>query len=321
MPTQIEDQPEVLLRQRVIASRSEFIHNFVEVFGTICDLNTESLASEPARYCRVRQIQYACAEYEKRKTNNIEHLNTILEDALSSNLWLGCPSLMLFRMSDCITISDPRNESSAFIPLVQQSSRKGLGASEMLSEAAALINLWSDWINLSQHVGQIVILHVFPSTDTMRSYTLSMLPCAVYTDLVNNPIQLAETIVHETAHNQLNEYIGNPFSLPQEPTWWSPWKQKYRPAFGILHAVYAFSSVLKFLTCLYQLEIGDELYHRQLSYRILQEYHRLNEAQQSFKEAVRVITSEILQMYLLAHFTQTIRIVNILFEANIDGNL
>jgi HEXXH motif-containing protein len=148
-----------------------------------------------------------------------------------------------------------------------------------------------------------------------------MLPCAIYTDLVNNPIQLAETVVHEAAHSQLNEYIGNPSSLPQEPTWWSPWKQKYRPAFGILHAVYAFSSVLNFLIYLYQSKIGDERCHRQLHRRILQECRRLNEAQQPFEEATRVINNDILQIYLLANFTHTIRFANMLREENIDGSL
>ncbi|MBD2470940.1 aKG-HExxH-type peptide beta-hydroxylase [Nostoc sp. FACHB-145] len=322
MSTQIEDQSEAVLRDRMIASRLELVREFAEVFNTVCDLNIEDLASNPARYCRVRQIQYACTEYEKYRKNVLEHLNTLLEDALSSTVWLGCPSIMAFHESDCITVVDTRNESSAFIPLNKQSSEKALEASGMLSNAFFLIQLWPGWACLSKHVGQIVTLkNLPPGTNTMRSYTLSMLPCTVYTDLVNNPIQLAETVVHEAAHNQLNEYIGNPSSLPQEHTWWSPWKQKYRPAFGILHAVYAFSSVVKFLIYLYQSEICDEHCHHQLQRRILREWHRLNEAQQSFEEIAKLVDDNILQMYLLSHFTHTKQLINKLSEEKIDGNL
>lgn len=72
----------------------------------------------------------------------------------------------------------------------------------------------------------------------------------VYLSYDRNPLVIAEALVHECAHSRL--YLleeAEPLveSGGYEPKYYSPWQNQLRPMFGILHAVYVFERVIRFL--------------------------------------------------------------------------
>ncbi|MGL5866568.1 MAG: aKG-HExxH-type peptide beta-hydroxylase [Dermatophilaceae bacterium] len=76
--------------------------------------------------------------------------------------------------------------------------------------------------------------------DTLHSWTISALPGTVFTDHTGHPEILARDLVHEAGHNWLNDALVATGTRTPESTVFSPWRDAMRPAFGFLHACWAF---------------------------------------------------------------------------------
>jgi hypothetical protein len=101
---------------------------------------------------------------------------------------------------------------------------------------------------LSRGIGLVVILDKKGAGDHIESYTLTALRGTIFMDYFDDKLRMAETLVHEAAHNWLNlAFDAYMEPLPELPTWWSPWRGVERPAAGILHGVFAFGCVREFL--------------------------------------------------------------------------
>ncbi|MGW4492680.1 aKG-HExxH-type peptide beta-hydroxylase [Streptomyces sp. NPDC004376] len=100
---------------------------------------------------------------------------------------------------------------------------------------------------LTQHAPVICLLNHRRLDETLHSWALTRLPGTVFTDYTARPEVLARDLIHEAAHNWLNDALAAyDVSLPADVTFFSPWRGTPRPVYGFLHACWAFS-----LTVLY----------------------------------------------------------------------
>ncbi|MFF8841917.1 aKG-HExxH-type peptide beta-hydroxylase [Streptomyces sp. NPDC015127] len=100
---------------------------------------------------------------------------------------------------------------------------------------------------LTQHAPVICLLSPRRLDETLHSWALTRLPGTVFTDYTAHPEVLARDLIHEAAHNWLNDALAaQDVSLPADVTFYSPWRGTPRPVFGFLHACWAFA-----LTMLY----------------------------------------------------------------------
>ncbi|MFE9967161.1 aKG-HExxH-type peptide beta-hydroxylase [Streptomyces sp. NPDC005525] len=76
---------------------------------------------------------------------------------------------------------------------------------------------------------------------TLRSFALTRLPATVFTDHTGDAAVLGRDLVHEAAHNWLNDALAAlHITIPDDATYFSPWRGTDRPAYGFLHACFAF---------------------------------------------------------------------------------
>ncbi|WP_370410932.1 HEXXH motif-containing putative peptide modification protein [Streptomyces fradiae] len=100
---------------------------------------------------------------------------------------------------------------------------------------------------LTQHAPVICLLNRRRLDETLHSWALTRLPGTVFTDYTAHPEVLARDLIHEAAHNWLNDALAaHDVRLPADLTFFSPWRGTTRPVYGFLHACWAFS-----LTVLY----------------------------------------------------------------------
>ncbi|MDK1348304.1 HEXXH motif-containing putative peptide modification protein [Streptomyces sp. 378] len=103
---------------------------------------------------------------------------------------------------------------------------------------------------LTQHAPVICLLNRRRLDETLHSWALTRLPGTVFTDYTAHPEVLARDLIHEAAHNWLNDALAaHDVRLPTDVTFFSPWRGTDRPVFGFLHACWAFA-----LTVLYARE-------------------------------------------------------------------
>ncbi|MFE0276141.1 HEXXH motif-containing putative peptide modification protein [Streptomyces sp. NPDC058992] len=95
---------------------------------------------------------------------------------------------------------------------------------------------------LTQHAPVICLLNRRRLDETLHSWALTRLPGTVFTDYTVHPEILARDLIHEAAHNWLNDALAaHDVRLPGHVTFFSPWRGSPRPVFGFLHACWAFS--------------------------------------------------------------------------------
>jgi HEXXH motif-containing protein len=83
--------------------------------------------------------------------------------------------------------------------------------------------------------------------DESNSWALTGVPMTVYTQAPRGAVRPAEAVVHESAHNLLNAVLhARDVRFADQPVWYSPWKRTDRPAFGIVHAIFAFSALVDY---------------------------------------------------------------------------
>jgi hypothetical protein len=107
---------------------------------------------------------------------------------------------------------------------------------------------------LAAHAVVICLLRTKALGETLDSWTINRLPGTVYVDHTGEPLVLARDLIHEAGHNWLNDALAaTDCKISDEKTFYSPWKESRRPAFGFLHACWAFP-----LTVLYTASVLDQ---------------------------------------------------------------
>ncbi|MCT9138288.1 aKG-HExxH-type peptide beta-hydroxylase [Streptomyces violarus] len=101
---------------------------------------------------------------------------------------------------------------------------------------------------LTQHAPVICLLNRRRLDETLHSWALTRLSGTVFTDYTDHPEVLARDLIHEAAHNWLNDALAAyDVSLPADITFFSPWRGTPRPVFGFLHACWAFSLTVMYV--------------------------------------------------------------------------
>ncbi|AGS72315.1 aKG-HExxH-type peptide beta-hydroxylase [Streptomyces collinus] len=101
---------------------------------------------------------------------------------------------------------------------------------------------------LTQHAPVICLLNRRRLDETLHSWALTRLPGTVFTDYTAHPEVLARDLIHEAAHNWLNDALAAyDVSLPADVTFFSPWRGTPRPVYGFLHACWAFSLTVMYV--------------------------------------------------------------------------
>ncbi|MEV0694101.1 HEXXH motif-containing putative peptide modification protein [Streptomyces sp. NPDC050388] len=123
---------------------------------------------------------------------------------------------------------------------------------------------------------------------TLRSFAITRLPATVFTDHTGDAAVLGRDLVHEAAHNWLNDALAAlQVTIPDE-TYFSPWRGTKRPAYGFLHACFAFP-----LTVIYTLRIlsgTSGTGHAVLADHVRQQRTHLAAAQYDFTRALKLVT-------------------------------
>lgn len=106
---------------------------------------------------------------------------------------------------------------------------------------------------LRDHAPIVCLLERKTLHDTLLSWTITRLPGTVFTDYTDHPLVLARDLIHEAGHNWLNDALAAcRVTIPDDRHFYSPWRATERPAFGFLHACWAFP-----LTVLYAARVAS----------------------------------------------------------------
>ncbi|MEU8132160.1 aKG-HExxH-type peptide beta-hydroxylase [Streptodolium elevatio] len=141
--------------------------------------------------------------------------------------------------------------------------------------------------------------------DTLDSWTITRLPGTVFCDHVGDPVVLARDLVHEAAHNWLNDaFAATSCRISDESCFYSPWKRTSRPAFGFLHACWAFP-----LTMIYAARVlgeTDSDVHRFLAAYLDQQRRRLAQTIDDHARALALVTDTELRHRLAAVYREAL---------------
>ncbi|MFD6183830.1 aKG-HExxH-type peptide beta-hydroxylase [Streptomyces goshikiensis] len=111
---------------------------------------------------------------------------------------------------------------------------------------------------LAAHAVVLCLLRTKNLGETLDSWTISRLPGTVFMDHVDDPVVLARDLIHEAGHNWLNDALAaTGCKISNTTHFHSPWKQTMRPAFGFLHACWAFPLTMLFTAHALNSTTGD----------------------------------------------------------------
>jgi HEXXH motif-containing protein len=160
-------------------------------------------------------------------------------------------------------------------------------------------------------VGAIVLLRERDPAGVHDSYTVTPLPGTVFIDWSTSSVRTAESIVHEAAHSILNELLDATGSrLPDDRTWYSVWKATQRPAFGILHAGFAFAMVLRFLRACLDHDVGDPWEEAYCRERLRAEGENMQAMEKSLQEVIACVSDKHIAAFLRAEVERVLALAS-----------
>ena len=111
---------------------------------------------------------------------------------------------------------------------------------------------------LAAHAVVLCLLRAKKLGGTLDSWTITRLPGTVFLDHVGDPVVLARDLIHEAGHNWLNDALtATACKISDNDHFYSPWKQTTRPAFGFLHACWAFPLTMIYTSRVLERTSGD----------------------------------------------------------------
>ncbi|MEU2026212.1 HEXXH motif-containing putative peptide modification protein [Streptomyces sp. NPDC016469] len=140
----------------------------------------------------------------------------------------------------------------------------------------------------------------------LQSFAITRLPATVFTDHTGDPAVLGRDLVHEAAHNWLNDALAAlEVAIPDNLRYFSPWRGTERPAYGFLHACFAFPLTVIYATRILPGTSGAG--HAILVDHIRQQQDRLSAVQDDFTRALRLVSNRRLREQLEAVFHDAVR--------------
>ncbi|MGW7416028.1 aKG-HExxH-type peptide beta-hydroxylase [Streptomyces sp. NPDC054863] len=158
--------------------------------------------------------------------------------------------VLVVRAADCTAVDDEKLLSQMYLlerPVPPDAAEQDALARTLNGAIDAALAVGCDVLRSSTAV--VVRTGTVALGEACRSYTFDFLPGTVVLNWTDEPLRLAETLVHEATHSWLNECLSaENVVFPDGPTFHSPWKEEERPAFGIVHAALAFAHVIEYLS-------------------------------------------------------------------------
>jgi hypothetical protein len=130
-------------------------------------------------------------------------------------------------------------------------------------ENTSVLECISDALNIISEIPTLICsvqslvrsLHVIkpPDADHDVSFSEPQIPFTIFVSVSpsrygNESLRLAEAIVHEAMHLQLSLIEKSVvLCVPSQKRFFSPWREEFRPAQGILHGLYVFTVINHFL--------------------------------------------------------------------------
>ncbi|HEV8673607.1 MAG TPA: HEXXH motif-containing putative peptide modification protein [Methylomirabilota bacterium] len=154
----------------------------------------------------------------------------------------GTPRLLLAR--------DPALFEDQYLDKVAAHSPAGPALAAMIGRSLDLIGRLDG--PLGSRIAESVTWYVPISTPDVRmthnSFTAPNLPGVMFLSEAYNDLRLAEAIVHEFGHFELNMVMETVDLLREVPgeLFYSPWRDDPRPLRGLFHALYVFARVADF---------------------------------------------------------------------------
>jgi HEXXH motif-containing protein len=211
--------------------------------------------------------------------------------------------ITVLRAADCDAVDDDRLGSRMYLlgASPEQDTAERTRIARTLNEAVdAALAVGGEVLRSSTAV--IIWTEAVPLEATCRSYTFDFLPSTVVLNWTDEPLRLAETLVHEATHSWLNESFGaEGVSFSDDgPRFHSPWKNEDRPVFGIVHAALAFANVIHYLSRVQPQPDDDSQLAAVLRRRLAVELESLEVGHASALTCFDQVPSELLRTYLRA---------------------
>jgi len=214
----------------------------------------------PSRALLAQAFSIAVTGAKKQNNTKIAHAKKILDHSDGNSR----RPLICWR-KDCAIDSSVKYESTAYVYVGRGSAPSASDdVRACLDEAIAWIRRCNMDDSVNNSLGVIVLLRKRGLLEASNSYTLSGLPGTIFTDFVPSAFRMGEVLLHEATHSWLNDALGAcHVSLPRDKLFYSPWRHKDRPAFGIIQAAYVFSRILQYLA---RALVFDRLAAHEVSY-------------------------------------------------------
>ncbi|MET7952230.1 HEXXH motif-containing putative peptide modification protein [Micromonospora sp. NPDC005324] len=160
---------------------------------------------------------------------------------------------------------------------------------------------------LRDHAPIVCLLRRKRLHDTLLSWTITRLPGTVFTDHTEHPLVLARDLIHEAGHNWLSDALAAcHVTIPDGQHFYSPWRATKRPAFGFLHACWAFP-----LTVLYAARVASTTSPQVrdfLTMHLRTQADHLQQARAGFQAAVTLVDHDDLRHRMTKIFDAAVSI-------------
>ncbi|MBH1937467.1 hypothetical protein I5Q34_24890 [Streptomyces sp. AV19] len=111
---------------------------------------------------------------------------------------------------------------------------------------------------VADHAVVVCLLRHKRLGETLDSWSITRLPGTVFCDYTDEPAVLARDLVHEAGHSWLNDALTAVHAkIDDEARFYSPWKDAARPAYGFLHACWAFPLMMLYTSAVLERRSGD----------------------------------------------------------------
>ncbi|MFD3521240.1 aKG-HExxH-type peptide beta-hydroxylase [Streptomyces sp. NPDC058653] len=158
---------------------------------------------------------------------------------------------------------------------------------------------------LAAHAVVLCLLRAKNLGGTLDSWTITRLPGTVFMDHVGEPVILARDLIHEAGHNWLNDALtATGCKIDDQAHFRSPWKKTMRPAFGFLHACWAFPLTMLYTAHALKGATGD--LHRFLAAYLDQQRSLLAETATDHTHALNLVSDDGLRHRLAAVHQQAL---------------
>jgi len=257
--------------------------------------------SQPSAYAALQHLFY------RIKIASVNKDSSSIFDAI--NNWKAMPEVILHNLKRpiviqrefCEIINDPNFES----PLCLLRPELLLNKSNMdllnyCVQVLELIQSLGFGYLIDNILGIIITLSNKGSVEATESYTLSAFPGTVFIDRVNEPVRFGELILHESAHNWLNDALSSlKEELPREKRYWSPWKKTERSVYGLLHAAFAFSQMIQYFRYMAEDETITAYEKSYCCQRLSVEIDTLEEGLNDVVDVINLIKNPVLRGFIL----------------------